>query len=391
MVVLVAGLTSAICSSASAAGPAAAPRMPELTPLVATVDDAPEAVRGTDRRWHLVYEVLLLNTSATKARIDRVVVRGGGRVLASYNGPDAIRPIMSDASHPFDPIDALDASAAGTLWMDVSFANRRKIPGRLSHRVVTTPLAANDTPAGPRQATVGAGTPVARDRPVVITPPLSGPGYVNGNGCCGLGAHRRALFTFDGRRHLSQRFAIDWLQLDDEERWWSGDPTQNRSFEVFGEPIIAASPGKVVSVRSDLPQNTPPSPLTDLDLGNALGNHVTVRMGGGLFAIYAHMRTVAVEVGDHVRRGQLLGRVGNSGGSTAPHLHFQITAGLRGSGALSNGVPYVLKGFDLEGRITNIEDFLSQQSSVQANIEPAAEPSRRSLELPLQTDVVDFP
>ena len=297
---------------------------------------------------------------------------------------------MSDASHPFVPIDSLDSSMAGTLWMDVTFDRRSQIPHQLKHRLITTPIE-NGSPTGPHTTTVGAHTSVVRTKPVVITPPLSGPGYVNANGCCGLGAHVRALFTFDGRRHLSQRFAIDWVKLDDEGHWWSDDPSKNRDFEVFGEPIIAASPGKVVDVRSDLPQNTPPSPLENLDLGNALGNHVTVRMGGGLFAIYAHMKMVAVDEGDRVRRGQLLGRVGNSGGSTAPHLHFQITRGLQGGGALSNGVPYEFDGFRLDGQIANIEDFLSQQNSVQAIIEPPEKPARRSAELPLQTDVVDFP
>jgi hypothetical protein len=389
LTILIACLAGSVCTTASAAG-TAEPRMAELTPLAATVQDAPRAVRASDRRFHLVYEISLLNTSTSAVRLDRVVVRGGGKVRATYEGPGAIGPIMSDVSHPFDPIDSLEPSAGGTLWMDVAFNRRSQIPARLKHRLVTTPLTSGE-PSGPSTATVGARTRVIRSKPVVITPPLSGPGYVDANGCCGLGAHVRALFTFDGRRYLSQRFAIDWVRLDESGRWWSGDPSKNRDFEVFGDRIIAAAPGKVVSTRDDLPQNTPPSPLGELDLGNALGNQVKVRMRGGLFAIYAHMRSVAVEAGDRVRRGQLLGRVGNSGGSTAPHLHFQINPSLRGGGALSSGVPYVFDEFDLQGRIANFEDFLSQVNSVPAIIDPPKRPVHHSLELPMQADVVDFP
>jgi hypothetical protein len=386
---LTACLAGSVCTTASAAG-AAEPRLAQLTPLAATVQDPPQTVRASDGRFHLVYEVSLLNTSSSAVRLDRVVVRGGGKVRARYDGPGAIEPIMSDVSHPFDPIDSLEPSGGGTLWMDVTFNRRGQIPKRIKHRLVTTPLAGGE-PSGPSAATVGARTRVIRSKPVVITPPLSGSGYVNANGCCGLGAHVRALFTFDGRRYLSQRFAIDWVRLDEDGRWWSGDPSRNRDFEVFGDRIIAAAPGKVVSTSDDLPQNTPPSPLGGLDLGNALGNQVKIRMRGGLFAIYAHMRSVAVEAGDRVRRGQLLGRVGNSGGSSAPHLHFQINPSLRGAGALSNGVPYVFEGFDLQGRIANFEDFLSQESSTAAVIDPPDGPTHRSLELPMQADVVNFP
>jgi murein DD-endopeptidase MepM/ murein hydrolase activator NlpD len=160
----------------------------------------------------------------------------------------------------------------------------------------------------------------------------------------------------------------------------------------LGAPIYSVKAGTVVSVRRDLPENTPPSPLTNLDVGNALGNHVSVNIGGGLFAIYGHMRSVAVRVGERVRRGQRLGQVGNSGGSTAPHLHFQITHGLRaGRAAVANGVPFETKSFRLQGRIRNIEDFLSQETSTEAIFGPRPKRPLRKLQLPMQTDVVTFP
>ena len=50
--------------------------------------------------------------------------------------------------------------------------------------------------------------------------------------------------------------------------------------------------------------------------------------------------------GDKVRRGQVLGLVGNSGNSTEPHLHFHVTDG---SSALeSEGVPYLLESFEVQ-------------------------------------------
>ena len=56
-------------------------------------------------------------------------------------------------------------------------------------------------------------------------------------------------------------------------------------------------------------------------------------------------RQPAVKVGDKVRRGQVLGLVGNSGNSTEPHLHFHITDG--SAGLESEGLPYLLESFEV--------------------------------------------
>jgi murein DD-endopeptidase MepM/ murein hydrolase activator NlpD len=145
-----------------------------------------------------------------------------------------------------------------------------------------------------------------------------------------------------------------------------------------------------VSIRNDLPENTPPHALANIDLSNALGNHVIVDMGGSRFATYAHMQpgSITVRVGAAVHRGQVLGRVGNTGSSGTPHLHFHIT-----NSALlarSNGVPYEFTGFRLTGKILNLEAWLDQEVSVPADIGPVAPPARRRGQLPLTTDIVTF-
>ena len=61
---------------------------------------------------------------------------------------------------------------------------------------------------------------------------------------------------------------------------------------------------------------------------NIAGNHVIIDLGKGTFALYAHLKkgSVIPKRGEFVSRGQLLGIVGNSGNSGAPHLHFEIMA-----------------------------------------------------------------
>jgi murein DD-endopeptidase MepM/ murein hydrolase activator NlpD len=79
------------------------------------------------------------------------------------------------------------------------------------------------------------------------------------------------------------------------------------------------------------------------------GNHVVLDLGAGRFAMYAHLRqgSVAVRPGDVVRRGQVLARLGNSGNSTEPHLHFHVADGP--SPVDASGRPFVLESFACAG------------------------------------------
>jgi murein DD-endopeptidase MepM/ murein hydrolase activator NlpD len=186
----------------------------------------------------------------------------------------------------------------------------------------------------------------------------------------------------------AQRFAIDWLKLDSAGRYFHGDFTLNQNHLVFGEPVLAVADATVVDTLNRLPENTPGErPTYNLDPSTALGNHVILDLGRGRYALYAHLKTgsVRVHAGRHVLQGQVLGRVGNTGNSTAPHLHFQV---MDAPDALaSNGLPYVFGHFRLAGRTTNLVQV--REDNEPANIVPAG-PTRRRGVLPLQGDVVTF-
>ena len=150
-----------------------------------------------------------------------------------------------------------------------------------------------------------------------------------------------------GTDMLGQRFAYDLLQVD-SRRGLRDHPAgmlrrlivgvRTRECYAWGAEIYAPFDGEIVRASDGVPERSWIHPLRELVLvlKNAatfsadqlpliLGNHVIMR-NGDVFAGFAHLvpGSVAVQAGHTVRREDLLGRVGHTGNSTSPHLHFQL-------------------------------------------------------------------
>jgi hypothetical protein len=117
-----------------------------------------------------------------------------------------------------------------------------------------------------------------------------------------------------------QRHAIDFVQMVDGKTF-EGDRSRLESFFVFGDPVLAVADGRVTEAIDGLPD----APVGGRTWEEMAGNHVVLDIGDGRYVLYAHLKeaSLRVEVGDTVRRGQVLGQVGDSGNSDEPHLHIQ--------------------------------------------------------------------
>ena len=199
--------------------------------------------------------------------------------------------------------------------------------------------------------------PVDCDEPAALSPPLRGSGWVNTNGCCAVvGDHRNAAFPFDGELRPAQQFAIDWAQMGVDRRCCTGDPSQLSSWIGYGAPIFAAAAGTVFSVERSLPDQQPVGTV-GVDDTNAAGNSIIEDIGRGRFILYAHMQPGSIPAslrpGTRIEAGQRIGQVGNSGSSSAPHLHFQVMDSP--SALVAAGLPFVFNRLQVQGRFIGAE------------------------------------
>jgi Peptidase family M23 len=118
-----------------------------------------------------------------------------------------------------------------------------------------------------------------------------------------------------------QRDAIDFVEVVDD-RTHRGDGSRLEDFAIFSRPVLAVSDARVTEAVDGLP-DLPVGGYTRHDMA---GNHLVLDIGGGHYVLYGHLEqgSVRVRVGEQVRRGQVIGQVGDSGNSGEPHLHLQV-------------------------------------------------------------------
>lgn len=151
----------------------------------------------------------------------------------------------------------------------------------------------------------------------------------------------------DSTKHHRQKvwalYAVDFMKVDAKGRYTDGQGDAVENYLGWDLPVYAAGDGVVVTVIDGFDDN-PVNQVGDYDKANI----VTIRHEGDEHTTYAHLRkgSAAVKVGDEVRAGQSIGRVGNSGATAVPHLHFTL---MRARTAPSGTALWVSVPFDFGG------------------------------------------
>jgi murein DD-endopeptidase MepM/ murein hydrolase activator NlpD len=155
--------------------------------------------------------------------------------------------------------------------------------------------------------------------------------------------------TWEDNKHASvsdMRYALDLWVLQNGSSF-GGAGLRNEDYFAWNQPALAAGSGVVVEAVDGVPDNLPNRPAP----GNLYGNHVVLDHGNGEYSLTAHLAqgSVRVKRGEVVAGGQLLGRVGNSGMSTEPHLHFHLMD--NADSRRAHGLPAQLMYFTRNGQL----------------------------------------
>jgi murein DD-endopeptidase MepM/ murein hydrolase activator NlpD len=150
----------------------------------------------------------------------------------------------------------------------------------------------------------------------------------------------------------SQQHAYDIMSLGPGFGFARNDARRNEDYFTWDQPVLAPADGVIVSARNDVPDQYRPG-VVDAKLYDSLsdsrsastGNTVVIDHGQGEYSALSHLKkgTVRVETGQRVRRGDEIGRIGSSGSSELPHLHYQLMAG-----------PDLFRSDGLPSRFTNV-------------------------------------
>ena len=299
-------------------------------------------VAFTDSGAVLAYELFVTNLTAMPMTLRRVEVVSAGKVLLSLSDADTSLQRATSRVTQIPVADRLKldggARAIVYLWVPVDRANP---PAQLRHRLTLQ----RDTVT---EVLEGTTTPVERAA-VSISPPVRGE-WAAFNGPSNASGHRRLVLALDGHTASGQRFAIDFLQVDSlgSSRRPGTEASKNSNYYAYGTELLAVADGVVAATKDSIPENVPGGRAVKIDLITVGGNFVGIDIGGGTYALYAHVQpgSLRVKVGDRVKRGQVIALLGNSGNSTEPHVHFQIADGP--SFLAAEGLPYAAD-FDVLG------------------------------------------
>lgn len=110
-----------------------------------------------------------------------------------------------------------------------------------------------------------------------------------------------------------------------------------------GTPVLATAPGKVITLKRS-------------NLLAGYGNYIDIDHGNGFITRYAHLEDISVKRGQEISKGMTIGTVGNSGGSMAPHLHYEV---------IQDGTNVDPINYFVEGLNSDLYDQLYMISSAQ--------------------------
>ena len=398
---LCAGCTQPVADSNATTGKATS--APPVTVANFSVPYPPVPVASRDG-MNIAYELEIAPIGKAMPVLEAVDVldQATGAVLYSINS--TLLPALYHAAAVPPPTAQEVQDGTGKLvyprvsiWFTVKPG---AVPDRLVHRVTL-----NRTADGlnPLDLTVGEVAVRKDQQPVVIGAPMRGPGWVALETTSPFTHHFLGQITLGGVTRVPQRYAQDWVRVDPKTgQMVNGNASRAKDYVGYGAELYAVADGTVVAALDGLADIETIYAERHLAVAEMAGNSVVLEIENGTYACYGHMvpGSVRVKTGDVVREGQVLGKMGNSGNSDMPHLHFQV---VRGAASFlgAEGYPHVYRSYNLIG---GLNETAAIATSEQPNMTMAdiwgrsgefmtldTTPTAQERLLPQNWDIVAFP
>ncbi|MEP6781581.1 MAG: M23 family metallopeptidase [Gemmatimonadaceae bacterium] len=354
-------------------------------PVDVTVSTTPTALFALGR-FQLVYEVRITNIGATTLVLERLEsLDGGGVVLDASFGPKLIQRVAPIGSGP-NPVAKevlLQPTCEVIVYLWISLSPGSKLPPQIQHRLIIKP---NDAKV---DTVFSAKIQVSAAPLQVLSQPVREGNWVAIRGPTNSSGHRMSLVALNGHAGIPQRYAVDWAMLGADGRLFHGDSTKAVNWYGYGTPVYAVANGTVVWAADGAPERAAFSVGAEkvIEPQAAVGNSIVIDLGNGRFATYAHLKpgSLRVKKGDNVIDGQVIAALGNSGNTLGPHLHFHLNSAPEP--LAGEGLPYVLRGFELIGRVSSLASMLAGTPWIANSAQPARSVT---METPLENMIVRF-
>jgi len=316
--------------------------------LVSPIHEA-QVVHGDDGMDHVEYELLVINAVEQPVTLKSLTVLDpAAKELTRIDGPVLVAATQTLLDKK--PVTEIPGSAAVSVDVDL-IVPPGTAPERVTHRLNYSVPAGTSTAVFVDPPVIDGPEVAINRRPAtVIKSPLTGDGWLATTACCTPNLHRDLRVVVDGRRiETGETFAVDWALLKGD-RVYDGDGSKNEQFYAYGAEVLAVADGTVVSIQDGKPETTPNVamvPKTKSDFG---GNQIFLEIAPNIFAVYEHLQpgSLRVKVGDTVKVGAPLAKIGNTGPSLGPHLHFGLLN--RPDIFTGRSLPFVIDSYTLAGR-----------------------------------------
>lgn len=314
-------------------------------PVEASVSFLSDLIQANNTT-HLIYELTISNNHKAPLTLKKVEIfdlQAEDKPIATFDSDYLDKHFARPGNDGLEDSKKISNNQFGLLHLNLAFKQGQPIPKKIYHKLYFEGLNKKGEPVVlPIEVTI---LKVPDLTKVILGLPFNKKGkwlYEAAE------SHQDGRFLTEGKATYPQRFAIDWTFVDPNGNFVENDIKQNENWKGYGIELISVADGTVVDIKDGIIENEPlfedmAVRITRETIG---GNYITIDIGNNLHAVYAHVipNSFKVKIGDRIKKGQVIGLLGNSGNSDSPHLHFQIES-KSNTFFGGEGMPYLIREF----------------------------------------------